>query len=85
MSIINIINDDSLVVIDGDEETETSRFLTDVDEFRGTVDRSASSFFPNSSAFAIKSIGPLGWVLLSMTLLSALVVVSAPLTRRVRS
>ena len=68
--------------IEGDEATESARFVTDVDAFRDTVNRSASSFFPDSGGYAIKSIGPLGWVLLTMTLVSGLIVVCGPIAKQ---
>jgi len=71
--------------IDGDEQTGTSRFLTDVQAFRDTVDRPASTFLQGSDVYALKSIGPLGWILLSMTVLCAVVAMGTTLIRRVRS
>jgi 1-acyl-sn-glycerol-3-phosphate acyltransferase len=71
--------------IDGDEQTESSRFVTDVQEFRDTVDRPASSFTQGSDPFALKSIGHLGRTLLSLTVLAAIVGLATTLTRRVRS
>lgn len=57
--------------IDGDELSETSRFLTDVDAFRNTLDRPASSFVQASDPIAWKSIGTLGRVLLCLTIAAA--------------
>ena len=71
--------------IDGDEHTETSSFHTDVESFRETEQRPASSFTQGSKLNAFKDIGPLGWVLLSLTILAAVVLVVPPLNRRVRA
>ncbi len=71
--------------IDGDEVTETSRFLTDAEAFRNTVDRPASSFVQSSDPIALKSIGPLGRTLAFLTLLAAVWAVAAPIARRLRS
>ncbi|QDU42442.1 2-acyl-glycerophospho-ethanolamine acyltransferase [Symmachiella dynata] len=71
--------------IDGDEVAETSRFVTDAEAFRNTVDRPASSFVQSSDPIALKSIGPLGRTLAFLTLLAAVWAVAAPLARRLRS
>lgn len=68
-----------IAFIDGDEETETAQFK-DSKEFRKTLDRSASTFLQGSNP-----IDPLGWVLLSMTVLCGIAVLVTPLTRRIRS
>jgi len=57
-----------IAFVEGDEQTGRSRFHTDVHLFRQTLHRPASTFLQGSSAYAIKSIGPLGWVLLWLTL-----------------
>jgi len=71
--------------IDGDEQAGTSRFFTDVQAFRDTADRPASTFLQGSDLYALKSIGPLGWILFSMTVLCAVAAIGTALTRRVRS
>jgi hypothetical protein len=71
--------------IDGDEQAGTSRYLTDVAAFRDTADRSASTFLQGSELYALKSIGPLGWVLFSMTVLSTAAAIGNARFRRVRS
>ena len=71
--------------IDGDEQTESSRFITDVQKFRDTVDRPASSFTQGSDPLALKSIGPLGRTLLSLTVLAAVAGLATILMGRVRS
>jgi 1-acyl-sn-glycerol-3-phosphate acyltransferase len=72
-----------IAFIDGDEQTETSRFLTDVEAFRETANRPASSFLQGSDPFALKGIGPLGWVLLSLTILAAIALLVPQLNRRI--
>lgn len=76
-----------IAFIDGDEQTETSRFYTakDVQIFRDTERRSASSFLQGSDLDALKSIGPLGWVLFSMTALCGASVIGLELARRCRT
>ncbi|MBC8869497.1 MAG: 1-acyl-sn-glycerol-3-phosphate acyltransferase [Planctomycetes bacterium] len=71
--------------IDGDEQTGTSQYLTDVQAFRDTVNRSASTFLQGSEVYALKSIGPLGWILVSMTVLCTFAAIGNALTRRMRS
>jgi hypothetical protein len=71
--------------IDGDEQTGTSQYLTDVQVFRDTVNRSASTFLQGSDLYALKSIGPLGWILLSMTAFCTLAAIGNALIRRMRS
>ncbi len=71
--------------IDGDEQTGTSRYHTDVQAFRDTVNRSASTFLQGSEVDTLKSIGPLGWILLSMTVLCTVAALGSTLTRRMRS
>lgn len=61
-----------MAFIDGDEQNETSHFRTDVEAFRATVDRPASSFIQGTDPFAIKSIGTLGQVLAALTALAPL-------------
>ncbi|MBT6156935.1 MAG: hypothetical protein HOL01_18915 [Planctomycetaceae bacterium] len=72
-----------IAFIDGDERTETSSFHTDVESFRETENRPASSFTQGSDLDALKSIGPLGWVLLSLTILAGIALVVPQLNRRV--
>jgi hypothetical protein len=76
---------DFVAFIDGDEQTGTSRFLTDVQAFRDTVHRPGSTFLQGSDLYAVKSIGPLGWVLLSMTVLCAVAAMGTTVIRQVRS
>ncbi|NQU23556.1 MAG: 1-acyl-sn-glycerol-3-phosphate acyltransferase [Candidatus Nealsonbacteria bacterium] len=76
-----------VAMIDGDEQSGTSEFITrkDVAVFRDTANRPASSFLQGSRTYALRSIGPLGWVLLSMTILSGLAVVGSTFSRRIRA
>jgi len=67
--------------IDGDEQTGTSQYVTDAQAVRDTVNRSASTFLQGSDLYALKSIGPLGWTLLTMTVICTLVAVGSTLTR----
>ena len=67
--------------IRGDETTGSVEFLTDVEAFRNTANLSSSSFFQASDPYGLKSIGVLGWVLLSLTLLAGLVLLATPLAR----
>lgn len=71
--------------IDGDEQTGTAQYVTDVQAFRDTINRSASTFLQGSELYALKSIGPLGWILLSMTMICTLAAVGSALARRMRS
>ncbi len=71
-----------VALIDGDEQAGTSTFSTDVDAFRGTADRFASSFLQGSSLYAVRSIGPLGWVLVSLTAMAGAVLVGTGVRRR---
>ena len=71
-----------IAFIDGDEHTGTAQFVTDVQAFRDTADRSASSFRQGSDPYAIKSIGPLGWLLFSMTAVCALAAIGTAVARR---
>jgi len=73
---------DFVAFIDGDEHTGTARFSTDVEAFRRTVDRPASSFVQRSDPYAMKSIGPLGGVLLGMTALCAVIAAGTAARRR---
>jgi len=73
-----------IAFIDGDERTQSSTFHTDVEVFRETAKRPASSFTQGSDPYALKSIGPLGWVLLALTVLAACAVSATPLRRRSR-
>ncbi|MBN2476141.1 MAG: 1-acyl-sn-glycerol-3-phosphate acyltransferase [Pirellulales bacterium] len=73
-----------IAFIDGDEQTGTSRFVTDAEAFRGTADRPASSFLQGSDAYALKSIGPLGWVLLCLTVLCGAAAMGNTLLRQIR-
>jgi len=68
--------------LDGDEQTGSAHFHADCEAFRDTLNRPASSFFQESRTYALRSIGPLGWVLLSITVLCG--VASVPLARRRR-
>jgi 1-acyl-sn-glycerol-3-phosphate acyltransferase len=58
--------------IDGDEQAETSYFRTDVQSFRDTVNRPASSFIQGTDPFALKGIGYLGQVILALTVAAGL-------------
>ena len=73
-----------IAFIKGDELAETSHFHTDVESFQETEKLSASSFRQGSDLDTLKGIGPLGWVLLSLTILAALSLLVIPLTRRIR-
>ena len=73
-----------IAFIKGDELAETSHFHTDVESFQETEKLSASSFRQGSDLDTLKGIGPLGWVLLSLTILAALSLLAIPLTRRIR-
>ena len=59
--------------IDGDEQAEISRFVTDVEAFRATA---------KWSQFSQAEIGPFGQVLLSLTVLAAIVLFAHQLTGR---
>ena len=73
-----------IAFIDGDEAMGSATFLTDVDAFRETVDRPASSFLQASDPFSLRSIGPLGWVLLACTLAAAVCLVIPRVRRNLR-
>ena len=70
--------------IDGDEATGTSTFRTDVAAFRETVHRPASSFLQGRRPYVFRSIGPLGWVLFSLSVLSGVVGVGTKLVVKAR-
>lgn len=74
-----------IAFIDGDEATGTSRYVTDVGEFRDTRHRPASTFLQGSTPYALKSIGPFGWVLISLTALCGVVVVGRNTARLLRA
>ena len=74
-----------IAFIDGDERTETSTFHTDVEVFLETEHRPASSFTQGSKLHALGDIGPLGWVLLSLTILAGISLVVPALNRRIHS
>ena len=57
-----------IAFIDGDEETGTSRFVTDPIAFRNTLNRPASTFLQDGGQQTVRSIGLLGWVLLTLTI-----------------
>ncbi|MCG8585639.1 MAG: hypothetical protein MI757_13090, partial [Pirellulales bacterium] len=59
-----------VALIKGDELTGTSEFHTDDAVFRATLDLPASSFLQRSDPYSLRSIGPLGWVLLALTVLA---------------
>jgi hypothetical protein len=71
--------------IDGDEATGTSTFPTDVKTFRKTLDRPASSFLQGQRPYVLKSISPLGWVLISLTVLCGFVGIGTKLVAKIRS
>ena len=82
-------NDDAqfefVAFIDGDESTDTATLREEVKEFRSTWKRPQSSFLQETDPFSIKSIGALGRVLLSLTVICALAAITTNLTRGVRS
>jgi hypothetical protein len=65
----------------GDELTGKAEFLTDVEAFRATRDMHASSFLQASDPYSLRSIGPLGWLLLALTALAAIVQAATMLAR----
>lgn len=74
-----------IAFIDGDEEGETSQFITDKQAFIDTLNRSGTTFRKAGSRwYAIKSIGPLGWVLLSLIVICSVTNVVTNLTSQIR-
>ncbi len=59
-----------IAFIDGDEATGTSHFTSNKQAFINTLNRSGSTFLQDHGRYGIKSIGPLGYVLLSLTVLA---------------
>ncbi len=68
-----------IAFIDGDELTESSQFVTDVEAFRDTLHRPASSFFQESDPYALKSINLLGRILITLTVIAGASVLMGPL------
>ena len=73
-----------VALIQGDELTGIAEFTEDAAAFRATLDLPASSFLQKSDPYSLKSIGPLGWALLVLTVLAGMVLVGATLTRPLR-
>ncbi len=73
-----------IAFIDGDEATGTSEFH-DVESFRKTLERPTSSFLQGQRPYVFSSIGPLGWLLLSLTVLSGVVGIGTKFVNRVRA
>ena len=69
-----------IALIQGDELTGTAKFTKDANAFRDTLKLPASSFLQESDPYSLKSIGPLGWVLLGLTVLAGLVLVGKRLS-----